>query len=162
MKPKVSVEDRFDIMESIAKYAWALDTGDLDGYIDRFTEDGWIEHHPPGRSEGRMGIRALTEFLWYSTPDHYLGRQHRMSQVIMTPEGGDVRIKCFWSILQHKVDTSDNIVFGLGTWDALGTKCGDGEWRFRSIFVDIWRGQDVPWVGEDRAWARREPVVDAS
>ena len=153
MISKVSVEDRLDVMEAAARYAWALDTGDLDGYIDCFTEDGWIEHHPPGRCEGHQGIRELTDFLWYSQPNHYLGRQHRMNQFIMTPEDGDVRIKCFWSILQQKVDTSENIVFGLGTWDALATLCDDQVWRFKSIFVDIWRGEDVPWVGDKRAWS---------
>jgi hypothetical protein len=149
---KISVEDRFDIMDSIARYAWALDTGDLEGYLDCFTEDGWIEHHPPGRCEGREAIRKLTDFLWYSKPNHYLGRQHRMSQFIMTPEAGDVRVKCFWSILQHSVDTSKCFVFGLGTWDALATRHED-RWRFRSIFVDIWRDRDVPWVGDPRAFA---------
>ena len=161
MKSKVSLEDRADITEAIARYAWALDTGDLDGYIDCFTEDGWIEHHPPGRSVGRQGIRELTDFLWYTHPDHYLGRQHRMSQIIMTPEDGDVRIKCFWSILQQRVDTSANGVFGMGTWDALATLCEDGEWRFKTIYVDIWRGEDVPWVGDKRAWSKHRATADA-
>jgi hypothetical protein len=162
MRPRVPVEDKLDIMEAVARYAWALDTGDLDGYTDCFTEDGWIEHHPPGRMQGRQGIRELTDFLWYSRPNHYLGRQHRMNQFIMTPEGGDVRIKCFWSILQHKVDTGEEIVFGLGTWDTVATRCADGEWRFKSVYVDIWRGQDVPWVGDERAFGQTEAKAVAS
>lgn len=163
MRSKVSLEDRVDIMEAMARYAWALDTGDLDGYTDCFVEDGWIEHHPPGRCEGRAGIRELTDFLWYTHPDHYLGRQHRMSQIIMTPENGDVRVKAFWSILQHRVDTNQEIVFGLGTWDALWTLCPDGEWRLKTLFVDIWRDDHVPWVGDKRAWSKHaRPVAAAS
>ena len=162
MRPKVSLEDRAEIGDLIARYAWALDTGDLDGYIDCFAEDGWIEHHPPGRCEGREGIRRLTNFLWYEHPNNYLGRQHRMSQVLMTPEGDGVRIKAFWSILQHDVDTQQNFVFGLGTWDALTARQPDGDWRLRSLFVDIWRGDNVPWVGEKRAWLKREAVVETT
>ena len=161
MRPKISLEDRAGVQDLIARYAWALDTGDLDGYVDCFMEDGWIEHHPPGRCEGREGIRRLTDFLWYEHPNNYLGRQHRMSQTLMTPEGEDVRIKAFWSILQHNVWTQENFVFGLGTWDALAARCPDGEWRLKTLFVDIWRGDNVPWVGDRRAWTKRAQPVEA-
>ena len=151
MKPKVALEDRAEIEELIARYAWTLDTGDFDGYAACFTDDGWIEHQPQGRMHGRAGLKKLTDELWYKKPNHYLGRQHNMTQVIMTPENEDVRIRCFWSILQHNVETSLCGVFGLGTWDTLAHKCTDGEWRFKSVGVDIWRGEGVPWVGEPRA-----------
>jgi hypothetical protein len=76
-----------------------------------------------------------------------------MSQVLMTPEGADkVRIKCFWSILQHDVQTFENRVFGMGTWDTLAEKRA-GEWRFASVYVDLWIEGHVPWVGEERAWS---------
>ena len=159
MPSKIPVEDRLDIQDLIARYAWALDTGDLDAYVDCFFEDGWIEHHPPGRCEGREGIRKLTDFLWYEHPNNYLGRQHRMSQVLLTPEGEGVRIKAFWSILQHNVETQENFVFGLGLWDALAALDADGEWRLKSLFVELWRGQPVPWVGDMRAWIKRATIA---
>ncbi len=161
MRPKVSVEDRLELQDLIARYAWSLDTGDVEGYVDCFFEDGWIHHDPPGRLEGREGIRRLTEFLWYEHPFNYLGRQHRMSQVLMTPEPGGVRIKAFWSILQHDVFTDENFVFGLGGWDALAARDVDGEWRLKSLVVDIWRGQNVPWVGDKRAWTKRDRPLQA-
>ena len=159
-KPKLPVEDRLEITDLIARYAWALDTGDVEAYLDCFVEDAWMEHHPPGRCEGREGIRRLTEFLWYEHPNNYLGRQHRMSQVLVTPEGAGARIKAFWSILQHDVRTQENFVFGLGVWDALAIRDADGEWRLKTLFVDIWRGNNVPWVGEARAWTRRDGLQE--
>ena len=161
MKPKVSVEDRFDLQDLLARYAWALDTGDVEGYVDCFFEDGWIEHDPPGLCEGRGAIRKLTQFLWYEHSANYLGRQHRMSQVLMTPETEGVRIRAFWSILQHDVFTDQNFVYGLGLWNALAAKGEDGEWRLRSLIVDIWRGRNVPWVGEARAWSKRDQLLQA-
>jgi len=160
MKPKVGIEDRIEVQDLIARYAWALDTGDVEGYLDCFTEDGWIEHHPPGRCVGREAIRELTNFLWYDHPASYLGRQHRMSQTLMTPEGKDVRIKAFWSILQHDVHTQEHFIYGMGTWHALATRDVDGEWRLKTLFVDIWRGANVPWVGEARAWTKRPQPVE--
>jgi hypothetical protein len=156
MKTKVSVEDRLDLQDLIARYAWALDTGDVEGYLDCFFEDGWIQHDPPGLCRGRDEIRKLTEFLWYEHPASYLGRQHRMSQVLMAPEAGGVRIRAFWSILQHDVNTDRNFIYGLGLWNALAARDADGEWRLKSLVVDIWRGKDVPWVGDERAWDKRE------
>ena len=161
MKPRVPVQDRLDIEDRMARYAWALDVGDVDGYVDCFTEDGWIEHHPPGRCEGHEGIRKLTEFLWYEHPKSYLGRQHRMSQILMTPEGEDVRIKAFWSILQHDVRTQQNFIYGLGTWDCLAARQSDGDWKFKSLYVDIWRGDNVPWVGDARAWDKPSAMAEA-
>jgi hypothetical protein len=161
MKTKVPVEDRLELQDLIARYAWALDTGDVEGYVDCFFEDGWIEHDPPGLCRGRDEIRKLTEFLWYEHSANYLGRQHRMSQVLMTPEEGGVRIRAFWSILQHDVFTDQNFVYGLGLWNAVAAKGPDGEWRLKSLIVDIWRGENVPWVGEARAWTKRDRALQA-
>lgn len=152
MKPRIPVEDRLDLQDLVARYAWALDTGDVDAYVDCFFEDGWIEHHPPGLCEGREAIRKLTEFLWYEHPNNYLGRQHRMSQVLMAPEPDGVRIRAFWSILQHDVRTQAHFIYGMGLWRAVAAKDDGGDWRLRSLIVDIWRGDNVPWVGDRRAW----------
>jgi len=43
-------------------------------------------------------------------------------------------------------------VFGMGTWDTLAAKEADGQWRFRSVSVDLWINGQVPWKGESRAW----------
>ena len=161
MKRKIPVEDRLDLHDLIARYAWALDVGDVEGYLDCFVEDAWVEHDPPGRVVGREGIRKLTDFLWYEHPKSYLGRQHRMSQVLMSPEGQDVLIKAFWSILQHDVRTQENSIYGLGLWDALATRDTDGEWRLKTLFVDIWRGGNVPWVGDARAWDKPVAATQA-
>lgn len=160
VKKKVSLEDRVEIQELIARYAYALDTGDFEAYVDCFTPDGGIDHNPPGKCFGRDGLRKLTDFLWYRKPNHYLGRQHNMTQIIMTPDGDDVRVKAFWSILQHNVETKACFVFGMGNWDTLVTKNEDGEWRLQLVEVKIWQGDNVPWVGESRAWAN--PPASAS
>lgn len=155
MGSKVSLEDRAEIEDLMSRYCWALDTGDFEGYATCFTEDGWLSHWPQGKCVGREGLKQATDSLWYDKPNHYLGRQHRFSAVLMEPEGeGGVRIKAFWSILQHDVETFENRVFGMGTWDTLARRCDDGEWRLFSVEVDLWINGQVPWKGEDRAWKR--------
>ena len=153
MAQRVSLEDRALIEDLMARYCWALDTGDFEGYAETFAEDGWLRHWPQGQCVGREGLRRATDSLWYDKPNHYLGRQHRFSAVLMSPEGeGAVRIKAFWSILQHDVETLENRVFGMGTWDTLARRVAVGEYRFASVDVDLWIEGKVPWVGEARAW----------
>jgi len=161
MKPKVALEDRVEIEELMARYCWTLDTGDFEGYVAVFAEDGWLSHWPQGKCVGREGLKRATDSLWYDKPGAYLGRQHRFSAVLMEPEGANgVRIKAFWSILQHDVESFENRVYGMGTWDTLAVKGTDGEWRFQSVEVDLWIKGQVPWVGEARAW--KTPPAEAA
>ncbi len=41
---KLSAEDRLDIMELFAKYAWAIDSGDAKGVLLCFAEDALLDH----------------------------------------------------------------------------------------------------------------------
>ncbi|MQA84362.1 MAG: hypothetical protein GEV03_07005 [Streptosporangiales bacterium] len=146
---KLSVEDRLDIMELFAKYAWALDTGDADGVLACFAEDGYLEHLPQGRFYGE-DIRKLLDQLWYDRPGWYIGRQHLANHFLITRQGEDARVKAFFSIVQHHPGDRSNSVFGIGHWDNVCTK-QDGTWLFKAVNVGKWMGEDVPWVGEDRA-----------
>ncbi|HET6501721.1 MAG TPA: nuclear transport factor 2 family protein [Amycolatopsis sp.] len=148
---RIPVEDRLDIMELFARYAWGLNTGDADAVVACFAEDGYLEHQPQGRFSGER-IRDLLAQLWYDKAGWFIGRQHLANHFLMTPEGPDVRVKAFFSILQHNLDYRTNFVFGLGNWDNLCTKV-DGGWLFKSLTVVKWMGEEIPWVGEDRARA---------
>ncbi|HLH68933.1 MAG TPA: nuclear transport factor 2 family protein [Candidatus Dormibacteraeota bacterium] len=149
--PKLSVEDRLDIQELFARYAWSLDTGDLEGVLACFVEDGALEHQPQGRFVGREQIRQLLEDLWYSRPGWFVGRQHLANHFLITPEGRDrARVRAFFSILQHDTNARTNFVFGLGNWDNICVK-RDGRWWFESVTVEKWIGEGVPWAGEAHA-----------
>ncbi len=43
-----SVEDRIAIQDLIARYAWALDTGDVEGVVGCFTPNGEVLARFPG------------------------------------------------------------------------------------------------------------------
>jgi hypothetical protein len=56
---RLTAEDRLDIMDLIARYAYTLDNGDLDGYVNNFAPDGVLfEHH-----HGRVQIREYVGHL---------------------------------------------------------------------------------------------------
>jgi hypothetical protein len=147
---RLSVEDRLDIQELFARYAWGLNTGDIDAVLACFTEDGALEHPPQGRCQGRDAIRELLEELWYGRPGWFIGRQHLANHFLITAEGEGARVKAFFSILQYQSDYESHFVFGLGNWDNYCVK-RDGRWLFQTLTVHPWNKRRAPWVGEDRA-----------
>ena len=55
---RLSADDRLDIMDLIARYAYTLDSGDLDGYVNNFAPDGVLfEQH-----QGQVAIREYVAF----------------------------------------------------------------------------------------------------
>jgi hypothetical protein len=149
---KLPVEDRLDIQELFARYAWALDLGDADGVVSCFTEDGCLDHLWQGRLEGREGIRAALPELWYQRPSWWIGRQHLANHFLIEPEGEGARARAFFSILQFQVYYRTNFVFGVGTWDNYCVK-RQGIWLFKEVQVKAWRdAKEIPWAGEMGAY----------
>ncbi len=58
-RPRLSAEDRLDIMDLIARYAHTLDAGDLDGYVDNFAPDGVLFEQHTGREQIRAYVASL-------------------------------------------------------------------------------------------------------
>ena len=83
-----TVEDRLQIMELFARYSWALDTGDTNGYVALFTEDAEAtEETSDGSLEvrhGRAEIRKLV-LKFHERPD-FPGHQHQMAQLVFDPD----------------------------------------------------------------------------
>jgi hypothetical protein len=56
---RLSAEDRLDIMDLIARYAYTLDSGDLEGYVNNFAPDGLLFGHHRGRDAIREFVAGL-------------------------------------------------------------------------------------------------------
>jgi hypothetical protein len=153
---KLSAEDRLDIMELFARYAWAIDFGDPDAICDVFTKDGILNHLWQGELQGHDAIRSALNELWYDRPSWWIGRQHRANHFLIERDGDDdhARVRAFFSILQHNVYYRTNFVFGIGTWDNRCVKEADGVWRFSYVGVNAWTDvTQIPWLGDERAYS---------
>lgn len=158
---KMSVEDRLDIMELFARYAWAIDSGDIQGVLDCFAEDGCMDHLWQGKLYGHEQIRRAFEELWYDRPSWWAGRQHLANHFLITREGEGARVKAFFSILQFNVEYRTNFVFGIGTWDNYCVK-RNGKWVFQEETIHAWTDRsNVQWKGEDRAMTKGPRVARA-
>jgi uncharacterized protein (TIGR02246 family) len=58
-RTRLSADDRLDIMDLIARYAYTLDSGDLDGYVNNFAPDGILFEQHVGRDKIREYVAML-------------------------------------------------------------------------------------------------------
>ncbi|WP_129790467.1 nuclear transport factor 2 family protein [Sphingosinicella sp. CPCC 101087] len=143
-------QDRGDIIETYARYAWGIDLADEEMVISAFAEDGAFDHLWQGRAVGHAAILENLRELWLDRQHWWLGRQHLFDHYIMTPTEDGATVRCFFQILQFNTEYKTNFVFGIGTRvDQLVKR--DGRWLFKELFVNAWRSlADVPWKGELR------------
>jgi hypothetical protein len=145
---KVPAQDRLEIVELFARYAWGLDLADPDMLLSAFARDAHFDHLWQGRVQGHEAILKNMHELWYERQHWWYGRQHLFNHFIMEPVPEGIRVRCFFQIMQFNVEYGTNFVFGIGTRDDLCVK-EDERWVFKTLHVNAWRGRDdVPWKGE--------------
>ena len=153
---KASVEERLDIMELFAKYCWALNTGDAEGYVGLFVDGGWVDHKPQGRCQGREAMIKLLGQIWYGMPHNYLGRQHHADNFLIRRGGDGLRVRAYWTVNRLEQATNTFYLFIQGNWDALCVQDASGEWKFKELTVTHWYRDTAPWVGDPKARIQRE------
>src|SRR5688572_9308230 len=85
---KLSSEDRREIQDVIYRYAWALDTGDVERFVDCFCPDGvliWDAFETPDRYEGAEALRRFATIL-RDLPSS-AGRQHLVGNTLIEGSG---------------------------------------------------------------------------
>ena len=141
-------QDRVDIEETYARYAWGIDLADKELALSAFTEDASFDHLWQGKVQGHAAILASLEQLWYERQHWWLGRHHLFNHFLMTPTAEGATVRCFFQILQFNVDYGTSFVFGIGTRQDTLRKF-DGRWLFQTLHVNAWRSlADVPWQGQ--------------
>lgn len=147
----LSAEDRMDIQEVFARYAWGLNTGDIDAVMRTFAPDSVFDHQPEGTFIGE-DKRRMFHHLWTAKEGWFIGRQHLATHFIFDDLGdGDVRVQAYSSILQHNIEYKSNFVFGLANWDCVLRKNSKGDWKFQRMTIVKWMNDTLPWVGPEEA-----------
>ena len=146
---RVSAEDRAEIIETYARYAWGLDLADPDMLLSAFAQDAEFDHLWQGKVKGHAAILANMRELWNDRQHWWFGRQHLFNHHIMERQAdATVKVRCFFQIVQFNVDYGTNFLFGIGTREDLCVR-RDDRWVFKTLFINAWRSQaDVPWKGE--------------
>src|SRR2546427_11430030 len=92
---KMSLEDRQDIYDTLARYVWSMDTGDIEGVVATFTPDGVVKDVSGKRWDAAAGgVRGFaTPFL---DRPHRGGGQHPVQHpLIHKTAGGGQRVSSY-------------------------------------------------------------------
>src|SRR4051812_30187965 len=95
---KLQIEDRIAIEDLYADYVWALDSGDVDGFLKLFATDGVFGDTAGNRYKGHDAIRGYVTGL--AARPEFRGRQHILSSLRFTANGDRVGVTAFWHVFK--------------------------------------------------------------
>jgi SnoaL-like domain len=135
----MTVADRIAVEDLLARYAWALDTGDVDGFVACFTPDAVVIEEvfeEPDRWEGHANLRRLAEH-YKSVPD-FPGRQHHVSQVLAQGDARRCAVRSFTFVTECRGEPPYILRFA-GYYEDEAVKVR-GEWLFKQRTIRLWDG----------------------
>jgi uncharacterized protein (TIGR02246 family) len=143
MQLPLTAEDRLDIQDLYARYAWALDTGDVEELVNSFLSDGVLETSAGDRIIGRDAIRAWGEAR-FAAPNA-AGSQHAAGHLLIRGDGERCSVKSYWATLTY--DQADETKRAVGSIGYYLDDCAkrDGIWYFRERNFKPWSGKYLPW-----------------
>ena len=137
-------EDRIAVEDTMARYVWAVDSLDPDGYVAVFTEDAVIDSNG-SVSRGHDEIRKIVTSLIQRREDNKAkglptsNLYHVISSVRITfPKPGEALHQSYWQTVRRGKDgmmtaaamgrSEDRLVKRNGTWLI--------QWRKLAVFTD--------------------------
>ncbi|MBZ5694613.1 MAG: nuclear transport factor 2 family protein [Acidobacteriia bacterium] len=161
----LTMEDRITINDLLAKFAWALDTGNVEALVACFTPTAVVVEEifeEPDRWEGQENIRRFAED--YRRAPDFPGCQHHTSQVLI--EGNSLRsaVRSFVFVTECRGEPPYPIRF-TGYYDDQLVKL-EGRWLFQWRTIRLWDGEILArFPGRGKRTPRKrppEPIVKKS
>jgi ketosteroid isomerase-like protein len=113
----LTLEDRLDITELVARYDQAIDGRDAAAYADTFTEDGVFQITGQQEIKGRERLMRMIERL--GPPNN----RHWVNNIVIDGEGDNATMTCYLMVLRDLRITS--MGYYVNTLKRL-----DGNWKF--------------------------------
>jgi uncharacterized protein (TIGR02246 family) len=135
------VEEELAIRELYARYCWALDTGDTDGYCALFTRDAEAtEETASGELEVRKGRDEIRKLVlkFHERPD-FPGHQHQMAQLVFEPDGPERWIVRSYAWATINRPPAHPYLHWCGHIRDVVAK-EDGEWKIAAKAIMGWSG----------------------
>lgn len=139
MTESLSPADQLAIRDVLARCAWALDTGDVEGFVACFHADGamlWDAFETADRWQGAAALRHFAEF--FRAQPTSAGRQHHVTNSVITatPEGALVRSYVAVALRQGH---GPHLLHVMG-WYEDRFRCQGGQWRLAERIIRDWSG----------------------
>src|SRR5262245_52279719 len=113
---KISLEDRQAIYDTLARYVWGMDTGDIDAVVATFTADGVVKDVTGKRWDAAAGgVRGFAIY-FLMRPDRR-GGQHHVQHLFVDPtDGGGYRIISYWVSMQWEAEDDRKFIRAMGSY----------------------------------------------
>lgn len=133
MADELTADERLAIFDLMARYAWSIDTCDVEGYVDCFTSDAIVSM----RGNANVGHDAIRTYVMalFARPE-FPGRQHHHNEVLIEGNGERCRVRSYSTITQLFDDGEAKIMF-LGLYRDVVVKLG-GRWLFAERYWEPW------------------------
>jgi len=137
-------EDRVAVEDVMARYVWAVDSLDPDGYVAVFTEDAIIDSNG-SISKGHGEIRAIVTSLMQRRDDNRAkgvptaNLYHVISSVRITfPTPGEAVHQSYWQTVRRDTDNKMTAAAMGRSEDRLVKRDGRWliQWRTLTVFTD--------------------------
>lgn len=165
MTNTLSAADQIEIRDVISRYAWALDTGDVDDFVACFCSDGalvWDAFEVPDRWQGKEALHHFATF--FRNQPTSAGRQHHVTNTIVTPCEGGARARSYAAVAVRQGD-GPHLLHVMGYYEDRFRK-EDGQWRLAERVIRDWSGpilkEFAGQTGERVARPKPPPLFGAS
>lgn len=135
----LTADDRQQIQEAIHRYAWALDTGDVEGLQACFTVDGvlvWDAFEVPYEWRGSDELGTFAAFLRDLATT--AGRQHHVSNIIIEGDASAARARSYVAVMLRQ-GGGPHAITVMG-WYEDELKPTSKGWRIAHRTIRDWSG----------------------
>src|SRR5262245_1298972 len=142
----ISLEDRQEIYDVLARYVWSMDTGDIAGVVATFTLDGVVKDVTGKRWDAAQGgARGFaTHFL--TRPNRRGGQHHVQHLFGEKAEGEGYRVTSYWVSSAWDKAGDHKSIRAMGSYVDTCVKV-DGQWLIKEKLIEPWNSETAPMVG---------------
>ncbi len=139
MPQPLSIEDQLAIRDVVSRYCWALDTGDVEGFVSCFAADAvlvWDTFEVPLEWRGHDAMRHFASFL--RDQPSTAGRQHHVSNLLLEATDQGARGKAYASVALRQ-GNGPHLLNVMGWYEDEYCKQANG-WAIARRVIRDWSG----------------------
>jgi uncharacterized protein (TIGR02246 family) len=137
---RVPADDKLDIIELMARYAWAYDTSDVAAFAATFTPDGSLDIFGRQVAKGREAMPAFLASAYEMRKDN--GWQHLTDHHVFAGyDGASCVVYSYYLMPESDSSGGNGHVRAMGYYVSHCVKQADGAWLFARREVFRWNGK---------------------
>ena len=142
----ISLEDRQEIYDVLARYVWSMDTGDIEGVVATFTPDGVVKDVTGKRWDAAAGGARGFATYFLTRPNRRGGQHHVQHLFVEKADGGGYRVTSYWVSIQWDTEGDRKSIRAMGSYVDTCVKV-HGKWLIKEKIIDPWNSETAPLVG---------------